>query len=151
MVKFFVLALMCALFGAGQLGAAQAEYQIIERHNNDGNRVYVTPGSDSEASCDPGGTSCYRLVLQDGPVGPCWDVAPGILLQAKISVLQGRHVNGVDSQTLSKSGFTFLPGEYDIRIVNCPSYPQYNGVTKSLAGVQLAQDGTFSVYFPPIP
>lgn len=149
-LTFLFVAGFC--YNLGSVMAATAEYTLVRMKPGQGNRQFITPGDDSQGYCPDQGDNCYVIVSVDGPDGPCDEVLPGgLILTGKVSGVTGYHVNGVDSQAIPKSGFTFAPGEYAVRITACSAYPSYVNMQVSLDGIVVEPDGTFRVLFPYIP
>jgi len=149
-LTFLFVAGFC--YNLGSVMVATAEYTLVRMKPGQGNRQFITPGDDSQGYCPDQGDNCYVIVSVDGPDGPCDEVLPGgLILTGKVSGVTGYHVNGVDSQAIPKSGFTFAPGEYAVRITACSAYPSYVNMQVSLDGIVVEPDGTFRVLFPYIP
>lgn len=110
-------------------------------------------GETGAESCEEGGSTCYIVIQQGAHSASGSPVVPlGLVVTGRIDGL-GAH-NTVTSEvdpSIPMGGFTFMPGEATVRIVEYTSQPQYVGATVSMAGVVLAPDGSFSVTFPYIP
>lgn len=145
--------LMAAVLLIAPVAASAATVVICEK--GAGGEYTRAWTDDAATTCLSTGKTCKVTVVREGMIdnNSVWfEAAPmgGLIMHARLSVLEGESASTGGRQALSMEGFVFQTDEVRCTIVECEEYPEYNGVSVKLDRVAVGQYGAFSVYLPPI-